>query len=125
MSASEIKTWLEARKRIREKATPGPWHISTLGEACYGDANDMRESFSVHDTSEDNEPFFVDARNSQEKFEALVEVLLGAVEEICTAAPRDDEHETAHISNYWRLKASFNCANRALTRAAEILGERK
>lgn len=57
------------------------------------------------------------------KLRKRVEVLEFALKEISTAAPRDDEHGTAHASNYYRLKASFNRANQALAESAKIAGE--
>lgn len=64
---------LARMKELEAKATQGPWHVSTLGEACYGDPNDMRESFSVRDTTEDNEPFIVELRNAAKDLIELVE----------------------------------------------------
>ena len=66
----------------------------------------------------------MNAEDTQEseltKLRKRVEVLEFALKEISTAAPRDDEHGTAHASNYYRLKASFNRANQALAESAKI-----
>lgn len=60
------------------------------------------------------------AQSELTKLRKRVEVLEFALKEISTAAPRDDERGTAHASNYYRLKASFNRANQALAESAKI-----
>jgi hypothetical protein len=66
---------------------------------------------SVH---EDNE--FIAACDPATILELLdtLEEYRAALEVIATAAPRDDEHDTAQASNYYRLKDSWNRANAAL-----------
>lgn len=105
MSASEIKQWLQERKRIREAVTASEdVYFNTDDEvSARGAYEDMAEAYDAYDE---------DVTNSQEKFERVIEVLLGAVEKLGEPIADMNEH-------FIQRRVS----REALAKAAEILGE--
>lgn len=136
---TQLTTRLSAMKERLAKATPGPWqikpgeYVSFLGEQFFQVLNTLPDKdgdftlISANRTSLENAEFIAHSRIDMELLIAALERAVGALEHITSCVERDDDHETANTSNFYRLKDARRTAERELADINRIFsdGERK